>query len=264
MADHVWFVPAAGGGFTLQRSFSAVPLINLQTADIGPNINVQWGFVEFPVVPPPGTDTLLPCCFKADAVNGFGLLPVDGMGVPVTGPDYLAECYARFKWRSTTDCPDNTRVVEGGSLRIGTVFSRYLEEYPNPPVAPDGQPDPDSVVPGPYNSFWNTVEAWCKFLVVDKTKLSKATFGITAAAPLGTVGQIGSAPNDWLVHAVNGQWRVAYAKYGLVASDWDGFSDRNLRAVLTVDGTTTPANVGDTEIWVEWFAFRLSNQGTPA
>lgn len=254
MADHVWFVPAAGGGFTLQRSFSAVPLVNLQTATDGGNINVQWGFVEFPVVAPPGTDTALPCCFKADVVNGFGLQSLDGMGVPVTGPDYLAECYARFRWRSTTDCPDNTKVVEGGSLRIGTVFSRFLQVH----IETGGDPIVD--LPAGGNSTWGKVEAWVKFLVVDKTKLSKATFGISAAAPLGTVGQVGGAPNDWLVNAVNNQWRVAYASYPGPGHDWDGFSDTNLRAVLTLDGTTTPANVGDTEVRVEWFAFRISSE----
>jgi hypothetical protein len=252
MADHVWFVPASGGGITLQRDPTAIPQV-IYNSDSA-YINVQWAFVEFPVIllPDPNPATVLPCCFSADVGVGFGL-QADNGGTPVTAPDYLSQCFARFKWTSWATCPPNPRILQGGSLRVGTVFSRFLQVHNET----TGDPTQDDPTAG-NASTWSTVEAWVKFRVANKNRFSKATFGINGLTPVGTVvGQVGAAPHDWLVNAVSGGWRVAYARH---SATWEDFSDKNLRAVLTVDGTTNPANVGESEVDVEWFAFRLSDQ----
>jgi hypothetical protein len=248
MAEHVWFVPAAGGGYSELRPG---PPVNLIRNSDQRYINVQWSFTEFPYNqnPPVALPNL-----DATAVTRF-------TNIAPAAPDTLLNCFARFNWRSASDCPA-TKVVSGGRLTVGTVFSRYLEKYPM--SAPPADPPADQVPPLAGTLFqWNTVEAWAKFLVVDKARFSRITFSLNGVTG-GPAGMLGTG--NWLPNAVNGSWRVAYARYPMNGGEsWEGWTDRNLRAVLTFDGVdnSAPANAGQTEVWVEWFAFRLSDEVSP-
>jgi hypothetical protein len=56
-------------------------------------------------------------------------------------------------------------------------------------------------------------------------------------------------------------WFVAYAFRSAANPDgWNGWDSENMRATLTVLGTSVAANVGLSVVDVEWFAIRLSNQ----
>jgi len=240
MADHLWFVPAAGAGRIERPYISAI-----REYELSPEINVQWQYSVYPTeqdpVPSEG-------CLRV----GTNTLFSQATGpVPAVVPATLDLCYASWIWHSCTDGDD---ITVSGQLEVGTVFSRHLAGYRGPGI----------LVDLPSTRVWNSVEAWVKMRVSSISTISGVYFVINDPNA-NTVG-LNAPPVDWLtafpVIIVANQWTVLKAHHsGLwVPPTW---SLDNLRATLTVLGTTTPLNVGAITVDVEWFAFRLSDDVLP-
>jgi hypothetical protein len=223
MADHLWFIPATGG-----RGLGSYPPGMPKTIA---EFNVQWDFHIFPVQEP-GIDWP---CIEAMTVTGA----IAGSQVGPT-PSQLVECFAAYRWRS---CAQGGVIVTGGELTVGTVFSRALFTG-NSTLGPPQQG-------GLY--FWSIVDVWAKFRVIDLTKLSAIMLSINDRS-----GNVASSGNIILPPAWNNNWYVA----NVLNANWSGWDapGTNLRAVLTFQGTLNPANVGLTDVHVEWFAIRLRNE----
>jgi hypothetical protein len=225
MADHLWFIPAAGGA--ARGTWTGAPGPGPQTNFDPTFINVQWMFM---------------------AASAFGappiLAPIEATVVnevlPPASPMGLLSSYASFRWVSI-------KPSVGGNLEVGTVFSRLLGTWAAP-----GNDNPP-----PAGSLWNTVECWCKYRINNPAVFTKITMnmnGLVQPFPLPiTLG-------DWLPFTAAGVWREAYVKY---AGPWDGFSDENLRATISFDGPTVPLGAGGlSQVDIEWFAVRLSDETT--
>jgi len=227
MADHLWFIPVSAGG-----SFGPVPST---WAPLVPpwEFNVQWNFQVYPGSEP---DTSQSCISAHPSV-------IFSRSTALQVPNTLFNCAGEWTWRS---CTNGERVTVGGQLGVGVVFSRLLNLYSNaaPPLLTG-------------SASWNKVEAWVKFRVNTLGAFDAAYFSINdATTPVPLFAGLGvPAVQDWLPLMVPGAWFVAYAfKTGF----WNGWTSENLRAVLTVLGTSIPANVGLSIVDVEWFAIRLS------
>lgn len=233
MADYMWFVPVSGG-----RGFNMSAMAPSCRTPIEP-YNVQWDFDKYPDA-------------AAKACNDAGVSTTMTMGSS-TGPTQskLSLCYGMWNWRS---CSDGQNVTVGGQLAVGTVFSRLLNLYA------DGAP------PALAGSLtWDRVDVWVKFMLVSANinKFDNVFFVIndTGANSIG----LGAPPRNWLVPvppppspiAIN-TWFVAHA---FKTGNWDDplWDSDNLRATLSVQGTSVAANVGAVGVNVEWFAFKLSN-----
>jgi len=222
MADHLWFIPATGG-----RGLGAYP--GGMPKAIA-EFNVQWDFHPFPVGEPAVEFPFI------EAMTFTAVTPGSQVGPT---PAKLVECFAAWRWRS---CALGGVIVTGGELMVGTVFANWLPLLNNY--------DPNTLTA----DWWNSVEVWAKYRVSDVTKLS--TIMLSINDNLGNVHPV-TVQNIGLT--VSGQWRVVH---GLWLGPWPFTSARtNLRGVLTFQGTLLPANVGVVEVDVEWFAFRLRDQG---
>jgi hypothetical protein len=239
MSEHVWFVPVTAGW--PQEPTPVPPGVHTPW-----EFNVQWDFTQYPTtqIPPPDVANVR-------VVPYTMFTPANLAGQPNT-PARLNGCHGSWAWRS---CTDGEIITVGGQLAVGTVLSRFLPVWLVPPV-----PGHDPPVGSPYT--WNMVEAWVKYSIGVPPGQ-----GVPLSAINFTLNDLGGnwadpwappapAPTDWLPSTVAGAWRVIYTKK---AGNWTGWNDTNLRAVLTVLGTTVPANVGRVTVSVEWFAFRLSN-----
>lgn len=237
MADErLWFVPATGG-----RGYDVSAVDPSRRTPIEP-YNVQWDFDKYP-------DAAEKACIDAGSATTMT------MGSSV-GPSEskLSQCYGMWNWRS---CSDGQNVTVGGQLAVGTVFSRLLNLYVdgNPPPPPD-------IVPAGSLS-WERVDAWVKFMLVatNINKFDNVFFVIndTGANSLG----LNATPRNWLtglaVPFLINTWNVAHAYVSQAQAEWDDWDQDNLRATLSVQGTTVAANVGAVGVNVEWFAFKLSN-----
>jgi len=234
MADHLWFIPATGGGPNGPLLTSSPPL------NVPQEFNVQWNFSGWPTEP--AADQACLAAFPS-VVFTPNVLSFE--------PSRLADCHARWSWRS---CSNGQHVTVGGQLAVGTVFSRLLNLYT------DAQPPNHSGA-----ATWNTVEAWVKF------RLSVANVNVFDAVYFSLNDRSGNyiglnAPahpppppvRDWRTLAGPNSWFVAYA-YNI--GNWASWTSENLRATLTVLGTSNPAFVGVSIVDVEWFAIRLSQPG---
>jgi hypothetical protein len=221
MAEHVWFIPVTGG------SGAAAGAATFPIAPTRDLTNVQWNFSVFPVGQEPPAAV---SCLSYNSITRFTM----GQEAMDPIPARLNDCYGSWKWRS---CADNSNIVSGGQLAVGTVFSREL-------IAQHGDD-----VPVAYS--WNTVEVFAKYRVDDKTKLDNIFLVIN-----DSLGNFYPNPaTDDHPGYTSGTWRVVGTRNRNHWQDWD--SD-NLRATLTFQGTTVAANVGLVTVDVEWFAFRLS------
>jgi hypothetical protein len=151
-------------------------------------------------------------------------------------PSRLRECYARWRWRS---CADDTNILNGGQLAVGTVFSRELASQNADPQNP---------------TTWTQVDAWAKYRVDNTVRLDNFFFTINDSA-----GLFVPVVNN-IVNTVNGVWRVVTVQK---MGDWSEWDSDNLRVTLTFQGTTNVANVGVVNVDVEWFAIRLSDEVPP-
>ena len=223
MAEHVWFVPVSGG----RGVGETVPVLPPQ------EFNVQWEFNPTATMPAPALASV-----ESASVTQFTF--------PTPLSAQLRSCYGQWLWHS---CAQGGVVVLGGQLAVGTVLSRFLPVWLNPPL-----PGQDPVVGSPYT--WNTVEAWVKYYVDSPARLQNIYFVINdSAGNWSDPWMPGGFPQDWLPSTVGGAWRVIYTK----CSGWTNWTDKNLRATIHFPGTTAAANVGGVVVRVEWFAFRLSN-----
>ena len=151
----------------------------------------------------------------------------------------LVDCFARWRWRS---CADDTNILNGGQLAVGTVFAREL---------------PLDNAANQSFTVWTEVDAWAKYRVDVPARLDNIFLtlndrsGVAAPATSGNI--IGVTPAS--------TWRVAYVT-NANWQDWDSPAT-NLRVVLSFQGTTNVANVGIVNVDVEWFAIRLRNEVPP-
>jgi hypothetical protein len=151
--------------------------------------------------------------------------------------------------------------LRAGQLAVGTVFSRYLNMFIDNPLPP---PEPP-IIPDPVNNplSWDRVDAWVKFRLgaANINMFDNVFFSINDnSVPPNVVG-LNSPPRDWLANiGAPGLWFVAHA-YKIAF--WEEWESTNLRAVLSIQGTSNPANVGPVSVDVEWFAFRLSVEIPP-
>ena len=226
MAEHLWFVPVTGGGPTKPTPVGA-------EVNTPYEFNVQWDVRNYPMDP---VGTAIPCV-RAFPVNLIA--PANQVGLPNT-PATLRDCHGKWIWRS---CTDGQAITVGGQLAVGTVLSRRLKLFDRPGHETGAL-------------LWDTVEAWVKYRVSATVPLTVINFTLNDRAGLWADGWV-PTPGNWLGSTVANAWRVIYLKKSGAWTDW---IDENLRAVLTVLGTTIPANVGLVEVDVEWFAFRLSDQ----
>jgi len=232
---HIWFVPVTGG-----RGYGLMTLDPFRRVAIEP-FNVQWDFGKFPVEQsdPPVEES----CVQAGGITTT-IMGTEG-GDAYDKPSKLSQCHGSWKWRSCHDDDDPSNIIVGGQLAVGTVFSRFLPVFSNFPT--------DPVPPAPYT--YDTVEAWVKFRISSTTALSAIYFTINDMA--GNVIGLNAAPANWLASTAANTWRVAHAwkTANWEDPDWD---PTNLRAMLSVQGTTTGANAGPVTVDAEWFAFRLN------
>lgn len=241
MADHQWFVPVSGG-----RGYNMTEMDTTRATPSEP-YNVQWDFKNFP-------DSAAKSCVDAASATTMNW----GSSVGPT-PSKLSVCYGMWNWRS---CSDGQNVTVGGQLAVGTVFSRIVNRYINNPAPP-----PLIIADAPASYSWNRVDAWVKFMLVSTNinMYDNVFFTINDPVAANAVG-LNAAPINWIGAgtvpplAIN-TWFVAHAwksgGWGPEPPDWD---DDNLRATLSVQGTSVAANVGPVGVNVEWFAFRLSEQ----
>ena len=252
MAEHVWFVPVTAGW--PQEPTPVPPGIHTPW-----ELNVQWDFTQYPTtqIPPPDVANVR-------VVPYTMFTPANLPGQPNT-PARLSGCHGSWAWRS---CTDGEIITVGGQLAVGTVLSRFLPVFPLIPPAPGLDP----AIGSPLT--WNKVEAWVKYSIGvppgQGVPLSAIHFTLNDATGINHWWDPWTlppppppppVPGNWLLSTTPGAWRVIYvSSLNLNWQNWDPF---NLRAVLTVLGTTIPANVGRVTVSVEWFAFRLSDQVSP-
>jgi hypothetical protein len=140
----------------------------------------------------------------------------------------LMNCNGKWTWTSQAS---GGNVTVGNQLLVGTVFSADLD------------------VAGAGTSIWDTVEVWIKYRTSNKDRFS--SFKVVVNNEAGVRSPSG---ND--IGAVsNNAWHVT--KHTVDVSAWDSV---NLRVFLEALGTSTAANVGATDLEVEWIAIRLSNE----
>lgn len=153
-------------------------------------------------------------------------------------PALLNDCFGSWSWRS---CADDTDIVTGGQLAVGTVFSRTLTaQYGDTPLP---------------TYIWDTVEVYAKYRVDDPLKLDHIYLQINDSAGLNFPGV---AADDIIPYRlVPNTWKVMGVRK---SGTWDGWDDDNLRVTLSFMGTTLPANVGPVTVDVEWFAIKLGDQ----
>lgn len=219
--DHLWFIPVSSGN-TLGEGAAAFPIA--PTRDL---TNVQWNFSVFPVTQDPPAEV---SCLSYHSYTTF----VMGTETGIT-PSELRECYASWRWRS---CADDTNILNGGQLAVGTVFARQL------PL--------DNSQPHTSWATWRNVEVWAKYRVDVPARLDNIYLSINDR------GGNSYTPGDIQPVTPAATWRVAY----LTLASWEDWDDpaTNLRAVMSFQGTTNPANVGVVNVDVEWFAIRLSSE----
>jgi hypothetical protein len=211
-------------------------------------LNVQWDFTQYPTtqIPPPDVANVR-------VVPYTMFTPANLAGQPNT-PARLRGCHGSWAWRS---CTDGEIITVGGQLAVGTVLSRFLPVFPLIPPAPGLDP----AIGAPFT--WNEVEAWVKYSIGvppgQGVPLSAIHFTLNDVTGNWIDPWGGAGPGNWLPSTTPGAWRVIYTRVP-VGYEWPGWDPFNLRAVLTVLGTTNPANVGRVTVNVEWFAFRLSEQ----
>lgn len=116
-------------------------------------------------------------------------------------------------------------MTKGSQLAIGTVFANSLS-----------------------GTTWDTVEVWAKFKVSNTRRLSSVYLSLNDS------GANSSSSANLLGSLVNDTWYVAH----LSSSSLDDWAHSNIRGVLTLQGTTTAADVGALDVYVEWFAFGLT------
>lgn len=223
MADHLWFVPVSSGNAP-DEATAAFPIA--PTRDL---TNVQWNFSVYPVGQQPPAEV---SCLSYNSYTAFTMAQE---GPPIVEA-MLRECYARWTWRS---CTDNTNILNGGQLAVGTVFAREL------PV--------DNLEPHQLWNTWTDVDIWAKYRVDVPARLDGIFLslndrgGNSSAGPNLALGGLTPA----------GTWRVAYHTFNqFVQDEWDTPST-NLRVVMSFQGTTNPANVDVVNVDMEWFAIRL-------
>jgi len=235
--DHMWMIPVSAGG-----SFGPVP--STWAPMVPPwEFNVQWNFQSYPA----GLETAQACVAAHPAV-------VFTRSNAVGEPNKLNVCHGEWLWRS---CTDGAHITVGGQLGVGVVFSRLLHLY-SEPLVPPFQPVPAGA------DTWDTVEAWVKFRlnVANANVFDAVHFSINeTTTPVALFSGLGvPIVRNWIAPglATAGNWFVAYA---FKTGGWNLWTSENLRAVLTVLGTSIPANVGLSVVDVEWFAIRLRTQG---
>jgi hypothetical protein len=236
MADHMWFVPVTGGH---EHALEVASRPGVTGVD---NTNVQWDIARYPTYEDPLTEA------ACTTMSSYTELAMGSTGPPVV-ESKLTNCFGTWRWRS---CTDGQNVIVGGQLAVGTVFSRQLG------IWTDNAPNAPSLV---GTDLWDTVEAWVKFRLsaANLGRFDNVFFVINDSAGL-SIG-LNAPPSNWLAPAtpiIINQWFVAYA---FKTGNWSGWDNDNLRATLSVQGTSVAANVGPVTVDVEWFAFRLSDQG---
>jgi hypothetical protein len=239
MADHMWFVPVTGGHehgleFSMRPGITGID-----------NTSVQWDAAKYPS----GEETEAACT----SMTSLTALAMGAVGPPIV-ESKLTDCFGTWRWRS---CTDGSNITVGGQLGVGTVFSRWLNRYIDNPLPP-----PPIIADPAGNLSWNRVDAWVKFRLnaANINMFDNVFFVINDSA--GLSAGLNAAPRNWIgtVGLAVGSWFVAHAFVSQTPQEWDDWEYENLRATLSVQGTSVPANVGPVEVNVEWFAFRLSEQ----
>jgi hypothetical protein len=116
-------------------------------------------------------------------------------------------------------------MTKGSQIGVGTVLARSLTDL----------------------TLWGTVDVWAKFKVSTVRRLSKIYLSLCDSGANTSAIEVGQVFDD--------TWRFTHH---YKSSSIDNWANGNLRGVLTFQGTTTPANVGALDVYVEWFAFGLT------
>lgn len=141
---------------------------------------------------------------------------------PTLGEARLNSCYGKWSWTSEQSGGNMTK---GSQLAIGTVLAHTLG-----------------------GTTWSTVDVWAKFKVSNVRRLSSVYLSLSDS------GTNSSSSANQLGSMVNDTWYIAHHN----SSSLTNWAHSNIRGVLTFQGTTTAADVGALDVYVEWFAFGLT------
>jgi hypothetical protein len=193
----------------------------LHTPDLD-SVKVYWGFSTFPVTA--GEPSVAYRLVKSESFNS-------GAGAGTVGA-----AYANWSWISYSDCDDG--IATGGQLVMGTTFGT---RYPT---------NNASAMSQTFSTAYDRVTGFAKFKVNETDRFSGIYLSINnTGANSSSSSELKSA-----LSLADDTWRLATTG-DINFGGWSNVD--NLRIVLTFQGTTTAANVGLTEVSVEWFAIRL-------
>src|SRR5690606_22938417 len=95
---------------------------------------------------------------------------------------------------------------------------------------------------------WDVVDVWAKIRISDLTLVSSVFMSIS-----DVLGNRDSS-SDLIGTLSSNVWGIVRMES---TTNWSGWEETNLRATVSVLGTTNVTNIGRVSVDLEWFAFRL-------